>query len=98
MVEALPADIPHEITVNLTTLTEVGNEIKVQDLPAASGYSFKEEPDKVIVSVVAHKEESVTPEIEAVAAPEVLTEKKVEGEEGAPSEAAPEKTEEKSKE
>jgi large subunit ribosomal protein L25 len=98
MVEALPADIPHEITVSLATLTEVGAEIKVQDLAAVSGYTFKEEPEKVIVSVVAHKEESVTPEIEAVAAPEVLTEKKAEGEEGAPAEAAPEKTEDKGKE
>ncbi len=82
MVEALPQDIPHEIEVDIAGLDEIGKEIKIADLPKNSTYTIKNEVDKVVISVIAHKEESLTPETTA-AAPEVLTEKPVEGEEAA---------------
>lgn len=85
-VEALPQDIPHEVQVDVSKLSEIGNEIKISDLPKNDKYQVKYEVDKVIISIVAHKEESLAPET-TVAAPEVITEKPVEGEEGA--EAAP---------
>ena len=44
-------------------------------------YDIKSDPEKVLVSVVAHKEESLAPETTA-AEPEVLTEVVKEGEEG----------------
>jgi large subunit ribosomal protein L25 len=58
MVEALPADIPSHIAVDISKITELGQEIKVSDLPTSSSYVIKEEPERVIVSVVEHKEES----------------------------------------
>src|SRR3989344_2565930 len=81
-VEALPAEIPHEVEVDIAALKEIGNEIKVSDLPKSDKYTVKEEADKVLVSVIAHKEESLVAET-AVAEPEVITEAVKEGEEGA---------------
>ncbi len=74
-VEALPQDIPNHIEIDLGVLKEVGNEIKVSDLAVTGTYTVKTEGEKVIVSVAAHKEESVIAETTAAAAPEVLTAK-----------------------
>lgn len=71
-VEALPEDIPAHIEVDISVLKEIGQEIKVSDLKVSTAYTVKELPEKVIVSVTAHKEESITPET-TVAAPEVIT-------------------------
>ncbi len=80
-VEALPQDIPHEVEVDISKLVEIGDEIKVADLTKSNKYEIKDEADKLIVQVIAHKEESLAPET-AAAAPEVITEKPAEGEEG----------------
>ncbi|MDO8497308.1 MAG: 50S ribosomal protein L25 [bacterium] len=84
LIEALPTDIPSSIEIDITILKEIGQEIRVKDLAVTTNYSVKEDPEKVILSVVAHKEESVTPET-TTATPEVITEVKTE--EGAPAEA-----------
>lgn len=85
-VEALPQDIPHQVEIDISKMVEIGEEIKVADLGKSTKYDIKDDADKIIVSVIAHKEESLAPETTA-AAPEVITEKPAEGEEGA--EAAP---------
>ncbi len=87
-VEALPQDIPHEVEVDISKLIGIGNEIKVADLPKNPKYDIKDEAEKLLVSVIAHKEESLAPET-ATEAPEVITEKPAGGEEGAEA-AAPE--------
>lgn len=74
-VEALPQDIPGAIEIDISSLKELGMEIKVKDLPQNKAYTVKTEPEKVIVSVTAHKEESVVAETTAAAAPEVITAK-----------------------
>jgi large subunit ribosomal protein L25 len=79
-VEALPTEIPKQIEVDISKIIEIAQEIKVADLPKPNQYEIKTPPEKVVVSVVAHKEESITPEVTA-AAPEVITE--VKPEEGA---------------
>ncbi|MFH0773480.1 MAG: 50S ribosomal protein L25 [bacterium] len=87
-VEALPQDIPNHIEIDLSILNEIGAEIKVSDIPVNTGYAIKTEATKVLVSVAAHKEESVIAETTAAATPEVLTAKPdvvVEGEAGAPA-------------
>jgi large subunit ribosomal protein L25 len=99
MVEALPQNIPQNIQVDISVITELGQEIKVKDLPTSTDYEIKEDPEKVIVSVVEHKEESLEAET-TVEAPEITTgaQEAAEGEEGAEgAEAAPaeEKKEEK---
>ena len=84
LVEALPEDIPSHIEVDITVIKEIGQEIKVSDLKKSDKYEIKTPVEKVIVAVIAHKEESIVPET-AVAAPEIITEAVKEGteEEGA---------------
>ena len=89
LVEALPQDIPHEIEVDITTIKDIGQEIKVADLKKSDKFEVKTPVEKVIVSVVAHKEESVTPDTTAAAAPEVITEA-VKEEEMTPTAEVPE--------
>lgn len=94
LVEALPSDIPHEIEIDISKLQEIGSEIKVADLPKSDKFVVKDEPEKLIVSIIEHKEESLAPET-AVAEPEVITEKEAEEAEAeaaeaeAPAEEAP---------
>lgn len=83
LVEALPEDIPAHIEVDVTGLKELGTEIKVSDLPKFAKFEIKTPVEKVVISVVAHKEESTVAETTA-AAPEVITEAKPE--EGASTE------------
>jgi large subunit ribosomal protein L25 len=96
-VEALPQDIPNHIEINLSTLVEIGNEIKVGDIVVNPAYTIKTEPEKVIISVAAHKEESVVAETTAAATPEVLTAKQEVTADGEPAKTSPaeEKKEEK---
>lgn len=87
-VEALPADIPQQIEVDISVLAEIDQSIKVSDLPRSTTYEIKEDPEKIVVSVIAHKEESLEPETAPAETPEVITEKPEEGAEGAEAPAA----------
>ena len=75
MIEALPTDIPPHIDVDISSLKELGQEIKVSDLAKSDKYEVKEEADKVVFSVVEHKEQEVLPQTTPAVAPEVLTAK-----------------------
>ena len=80
-VEALPQDIPAVIEVDISSLKELGQDIKVSSLAKNDKYQITTDSEKVIVSVAAHKEESIIAETTAAAAPEVITAKApVEGE------------------
>ncbi|MBI2641689.1 50S ribosomal protein L25 [Candidatus Roizmanbacteria bacterium] len=79
LVESLPQDIPPFIEVDISRLKEIGQEIKVADLKKSEKYEIKDPSDKVVVSIVEHKEESVTPETVPPATPEVITAKPEEG-------------------
>lgn len=61
-IEALPANIPSEITVDLAMLGEVGASITVGDLPKSENYEIVDDASMVIVSAVEHKEESTEPD------------------------------------
>jgi len=61
-IEALPADIPNEIQVDISGLIEIGDAIHVSDLPKSKLYEIKEGPERFIVSVTEHKEEELVPE------------------------------------
>ncbi|MFA6080989.1 MAG: 50S ribosomal protein L25 [Patescibacteria group bacterium] len=80
LVEALPEDIPSSIEVDISIIKEIGQEIKVADLKKSDKYVVKTPVEKVIVAVIAHKEESIVPET-AAAVPEIITEAAKEGEE-----------------
>lgn len=66
LIEALPDHIPQKIEVDISGLNEVGDEIKVSNLKVSSEYEFKDDPEKILVSIIEHKEEEVTPQVEAV--------------------------------
>lgn len=66
-VEALPADLPHGIEVDISALTEFDKSIHVGDLPRTEKFEFTADPDAVVVNVSAPREEEeveeeITPE------------------------------------
>jgi large subunit ribosomal protein L25 len=73
-VEAKPLEIPEHVDIDITDLG-LGDSLRVADLTATEGVAFLDDPDTVIVSVVAPTQE---------------VEEEVEGEEGAEGEAAAE--------
>jgi large subunit ribosomal protein L25 len=81
-IECLPRDLPDRITMDVSALN-IGDSIHVRDIQLPSGVTAKVQPDLTAFSVVAPivEEEPVVAEAEAAAAgPEVITEKKPEGE------------------
>jgi large subunit ribosomal protein L25 len=88
-IECIPDDIPNQFDVDVTELM-IGSSIRVSELPVKSGVKVLTAGDAVIAHVVGIKEEVVaTPEVAAVAEPEVAV-KKGKKDEAAPA-AAPEK-------
>lgn len=76
-VEALPADIPHEFTVDVATLVEIGQTIKVGDLEYdRAKVEVKSDPEEAILvlQTAAMKEEEVAPEVSTAEEPEVISE------------------------
>src|SRR5437879_995808 len=80
-IECLPRDLPDRITVDISQLN-IGDSIHVRDIQLPSGVASKVPPDLTAFSVLAPtvEEEPVVAEAEAVAGPEVIGEKKEEGE------------------
>ncbi len=61
-IEALPTNIPSAIEINLENLTEIGQDVKLSDLPKSADYEFITDPETVLVSLTEHKEESIEPD------------------------------------
>jgi len=92
-IECLPRDLPDRITVDVSQLN-IGDSIHVRDIQLPSGVTAKVPVDLTAFSVMAPvvEEEPVAVEAEAAAAgPEVITEKKEEGDAGGAAPAAKEK-------
>jgi len=86
-IECLPADLPDRITVDVSQLN-IGDSIHVREIQLAQGVTPKVQLDLTAFSVLAPmvEEEPVAAEAEVAAAePEVITEKKEEGEAAAAS-------------
>lgn len=96
LIEALPEDIPSRLEVDITIIKDIGQEIKVSDLKKSDKYKINTPAEKIVVAVIAHKEESIVPET-AVAAPEIITEAVEEGTE-VPVEGEKQEKTEKTKE
>ena len=77
-VEALPADLPEHIVVDISKLLEVGSELKVSDLVIPKGVELLTQPSVTVVKIeplVTHEVEEVKPAAEGEAAEgEVATE------------------------
>src|SRR5216117_456031 len=90
-IECLPSNLPDRITVDVSQLN-IGDSIHVRDIQFPPGVTPRVQPDLTAFSLLAPvvEEEPAVVEAEAAAAgPEVITEKKEEGE--APAPAAKEK-------
>jgi large subunit ribosomal protein L25 len=93
-VECLPQDLPEEITVDISSLTEIGSAIYLKDIPAPADVTFLTDPEELIAVANAVKEEVVEEVVEEVeegaevAEPEVIEhgKKEEEGEEAPESE------------
>jgi large subunit ribosomal protein L25 len=72
-VKALPADLPHEITVDVSPLVDLDAAIHVSDLPVAENVTVLNEPDELVAKVLPPRVEEE---------PEVVAEEGEEGEEG----------------
>ncbi len=78
---SLPRDLPSEVVVDMTQMTEVGDNILVKDLVLAEGVTVAEDPEEAVVtSSVAQEivEEEVVTEIDMSA---IESEQKGKGEE-----------------
>jgi large subunit ribosomal protein L25 len=86
-VACLPRNLPELITVDVSHL-EIGKSVHVSELKLPEGVTVSNPPELPVFSVFAPKEEVVeTPAVEDQQ-PEVIKEKKVEGEAGAAAPAA----------
>ena len=74
-VEALPADLVHDIKVDISGLDDIGKSIHVSDFPVLHGILYLAEPETVVASISARVEEVVE------VAPPSIEDVKVEGEE-----------------
>ena len=83
-VEALPADLPHKLSVDISKLETLDNNITVADIKLPEGVVAITNAGDIVVSVVAQVEEKeevvVAPDLSAI---EVMKKGKIE-EEGAP--------------
>lgn len=57
-VEALPADLPHDIKVDVSSLTGLDSQILIKDITAPKGVEFLSEPDEVVAAIDVAKEEA----------------------------------------
>lgn len=60
-IEALPADMPSEIEVDVSGLAEIDACIKIADLKLPAGCVVHEDAEEMIAKIAEHKEEDLTP-------------------------------------
>lgn len=56
-VEAMPKDLPHNITIDITSLANFGDQILAKDISLPNGVELKISPEDVIATVSAPREE-----------------------------------------
>lgn len=73
MVEALPAELPQHIEVDVSALTSMDKSITAGDIPAAKGYKVLTDPGQVLVSLTqVRATEEEEPAAETPAEPELI--------------------------
>jgi len=88
-VEAAPRDLPHEVTVDISSLVEVTDVITADKIKLGSGVELKISADDVVASIDVPKEEveEVAPVDLSAIEVEAKGKEVKEGEEGAPADA-----------
>jgi len=56
-VEALPKDLPHEITVDISAIKNFDDHIYIKDLPVSKQVEIMDEPESIVASVVPPRSE-----------------------------------------
>ncbi|MBI5963507.1 MAG: 50S ribosomal protein L25 [Chloroflexi bacterium] len=89
-VECLPTDLPERITVDISSLKEIGNNIHVRDITLPENIVVLDDPDDVVIVATLVKEEAADVAAVAapgaeVAAPDLSVERGKKEEEGAPA-------------
>jgi large subunit ribosomal protein L25 len=86
-VEGLPQNLPHELTIDLASLDEIGKQITVKDIAISSDITLMVPADKIVALVQAPmSEEELKKQLETTAAPladevEVIRKEKKPGDE-----------------
>lgn len=82
-IEADPANLPHEIEVDLSVLVDEGDQIHVRDLVIPSGVTVKVDADEVVVLTQAvveeAEEETAAPDMDAIEVEKKGKEEETEG-------------------
>jgi large subunit ribosomal protein L25 len=87
-VECLPTDLPERITVDVSSLKEIGNSIRVKDIVLPQEVAVLEDPDEIVMIATLAKEEAVAevaavPGAEEAAAPSLSVDRGKKEEEAA---------------
>jgi large subunit ribosomal protein L25 len=87
-VECLPTDLPERITVDVSSLKEIGNSIRVKDIVLSQEVVVLEDPDEIVMIATLAKEEAVAevaavPGAEEAAAPSLSVDRGKKEEEAA---------------
>jgi large subunit ribosomal protein L25 len=90
-VECLPADLPERITVDISSIKEIGNSIRVSEiaLPDAERITILDDADDIVIIAALAKEEApeegaaVVPGVEVAATPAISVERGKKEEEAA---------------
>src|SRR3989338_7222387 len=85
-VEAMPKDLPHEIEIDVSTITDFDSQISVGDISAPAGVAILNAPEEVVVVAEEAKEEAEVP-VEQVDMSAIEVEEKGKKEAEAESEA-----------
>lgn len=62
-VRCLPANLPHELSVSIESLLQIGDSISVSDVPAPEGVRILNSPETVIALIQKKREEEVIEEV-----------------------------------
>lgn len=88
-IEAAPADLPHNVEIDISSLANVGDQLHVRDIKLPKGVTLKVDADEVVALIQEVKEEVVEEAPAAdLGAIEVEKKGKEEGEEGDAAAAA----------
>lgn len=96
-VRCLPGDLVHEITLDLSVLKNIGDSIKIADLPKIPGIEFLSKPEEIIMVVNEPISEAELAELEAAPVAADVSKVKVKGEEEKKAAEAAKAEEEKDK-
>jgi large subunit ribosomal protein L25 len=81
-VEGLPQELPDRITIDISSLSQIGDAIYVRDVKVSDNVTILDDPDEILVNITAMKEEMVVEEAPALeeGEPEVIEKGKREDE------------------